>query len=77
MLGLLAVKNTRNTTQIKFEIKVEMLAVGHCFEELNPAKKETPHSFEGQQLENKLLYRFVIYMSFLEKCLSYNLTLSL
>ena len=42
-----------------------------------PAKNETPHSFKGQQLENKLLYRFVIYMGFLEKYLSYNLTLSL
>ena len=45
--------------------------------ELNPSKKETPHSFKGQQLENKSLYRFVISMSFLEKFLSYNLTLSL
>ena len=44
---------------------------------INPAKKETPHSFKGQQLENKSLYRFVIYMGFLEKYLSYNLTLSL
>ena len=45
--------------------------------DINPAKKETPHSFKGQQLENKSLYRFVIYMGFLEKYLSYNLTLSL
>ena len=45
--------------------------------EINPAKKETPHSFKGQQLENKSVYRFVIYMGFLEKYLSYNLTLSL
>ena len=44
---------------------------------LNPAKKETPHTFKGQQLENKSLYRFIIYMRFLEKFLSYNLTLSL
>ena len=44
----------------------------HC--NINPAKKETPHSFKGQQLENKSLYRFVIYMVFLEKYLSYNLT---
>ena len=47
------------------------------YELTNPAKKETPHSFKGQQLENKSLYRFVIYMVFLEKYLSYNLTLSL
>ena len=44
---------------------------------INPANKETPHSFKAQQLENKSLYRFVIYMGFLEKYLSYNLTLSL
>ena len=44
---------------------------------INPAKKETPHSFKGQQLEHKSLYRFVIYMSILEKFPSYNLTLSL
>ena len=31
---------------------------------INRSKKETPHSFKGQQLENKSLYRFVIYMSF-------------
>ena len=37
---------------------------------INPANKETPHSFKGQQLENKLLYRFVIYMGFLEKYLA-------
>ena len=30
--------------------------------QVNPAKKETPHSFKGQQLETKLLYRFVIYI---------------
>ena len=42
-----------------------------------PLKKKPPHSFKGQQLENKSLYRFVISMSFLEKFLSYNLTLSL
>ena len=30
--------------------------------EINPAKKETPHSFKGHQLENKLLYRLVIYI---------------
>ena len=29
-----------------------------------PRKKTTPHSFKGQQLENKSLYRFVIYMYF-------------
>ena len=29
---------------------------------LNPAKKETPHSFKGHQLENKLLYRLLIYI---------------
>ena len=29
---------------------------------LNPATKETPHSFKGHQLENKLLY-IVIYMA--------------
>ena len=29
---------------------------------INTAKKETPHSFKGQQLEDKLVYRFVIYM---------------
>ena len=29
---------------------------------LNPAKKETPHSFKGHQLGNKLLYRLVIYI---------------
>ena len=44
---------------------------------INPANKETPHSFKGQQLQNKSLCRFVIYISFLEKFLSYNLTLSL
>ena len=45
---------------------------------INPAKKETPHSFfKGQQLENKSLYRFVFQMSFLKKSLSYKLTLSL
>ena len=44
---------------------------------LNPAKKETLHSFKGQQLENKSLYCFVIYMSIFEKFPSYNLTLSL
>ena len=38
---------------------------------INPAKKETPHSFKGQQLENKLLYRFVMYGFFRE--ISYNL----
>ena len=27
-----------------------------------PSKTETPHSFKGQQLENKSLYRFVIYV---------------
>ena len=36
----------------------------HLREFINPAKKETPHSFKGQQLENKLLYRFVIYIGF-------------
>ena len=41
------------------------------------SNKETPHSFKGQQLENKSLYRFVIYMSFLEKFLSFNLTSNL
>ena len=30
--------------------------------ELNPAKKETPHSFKSQQLENKLLYPFSNYI---------------
>ena len=44
--------------------------------ELNRSKKETPHSFKGQQLEYKSLYRFVIYMCILETFLSYNLTLS-
>ena len=34
-------------------------------EKANPLKKETTHSCKGQQLENKLLYLFVIYMSFL------------
>ena len=29
---------------------------------INTSKKETPHSFKGQQLKNKLLYRFVIYV---------------
>ena len=29
---------------------------------INPAKKETPHLFKGQQLENELVYRFVIYI---------------
>ena len=44
---------------------------------LNPSRKQTPHSFKGTQLENKSLYRFVIFMIFLDKILSYNLTLSL
>ena len=29
---------------------------------LNTSKKETSHSFKGQQLENKSLYRLVIYI---------------
>ena len=29
---------------------------------INPANKETLHSFKGQQLENESLYRFVIYI---------------
>ena len=33
---------------------------GHTLVELNPTKKETPHSFKGQQLENKLFYLAVI-----------------
>ena len=42
-----------------------------------PLKKTTPHSFKGQQLQHKQLYRFVIQMSCLDKFLSFNLTLSL
>ena len=37
----------------------------------NAPKKETPHSFKGQQLEIKSLYRFNLH---LEKNLSFNLT---
>ena len=45
--------------------------------DINPANKETAHYYKGQQLENKLLHLFVIYMNFLDESLSYNLTLSL
>ena len=34
----------------------------HTSNVCKPAKEETPHSFKGQQLENKSLYRFVIYI---------------
>ena len=44
---------------------------------LNPAKKETPHSFKGQLLDKKLLYRFVNYIGLLGKILSFNLTSNL
>ena len=44
-----------------------MITLG-CF--INPAKKETPHLFKGQQLENKLLYRFVIYIGLWVKFLA-------
>ena len=37
---------------------------------LNPANKETAHSFKGQQLETILLYRYVIYIGLLEKFLA-------
>ena len=33
--------------------------------EINTAKKETLHSFKGQQLENKLFHLVVIYIGFL------------
>ena len=42
----------------------------HDTTHINPAKKETPHSFKGQQLENKLLYRFVIYIGLRVKFLA-------
>ena len=59
----------------KFISKV-LVHASNLVSNLKPSNKETPHSIKGQQLENKLLYRFVTYMSFLEKSLSYNLTLS-
>ena len=45
------------------------------FLKINLSKKETPHSFKRQQLENKSL--FCNLHEFLETFLSYNLTLSL
>ena len=41
-----------------------------CSDIINPAKKETPHSFKGQQLENKLLYHLVIYIGLWVKFLA-------
>ena len=39
------------------------LSVNHIMK-IDTSKKETPHSFKGQQLKNKSLYRFVIYKGF-------------
>ena len=41
-----------------------------CVLSINPTKKETPHSFKGQQLDNELLYRLVIYIGLLVKFLA-------
>ena len=37
---------------------------------INPAKREILHSFKGQQLENKSLYCFVIYIGLWKKILA-------
>ena len=42
--------------------KVKTESGFHSYGKVNPANKETLHSFKGQQLENKSLYRFVIYI---------------
>ena len=50
---------------IREALKQNGVAIGLTWSlELNPANKETPHSFKGQQLENELVYRFVIYKGF-------------
>ena len=78
--GFPASPSRSEKTKVKFRINLKDIAINFsalCLWNINPAKKETPHSFKGQRLENKLLYPFVIYMGFLEKYRSYNLTLDL
>ena len=43
--------------------KVKSKIIEDLFIWINPAKKETPHSFKGQQLENKWFYLVVIYIA--------------
>ena len=66
-IGMLDFIFSRLFTQWLAQILVVLLYSNHFVCKIhamnfNPAKKETPHSFKGQQLENKSLYRFVIYI---------------
>ena len=41
-----------------------------CIMYINTSKKETLHSFKGQQLQNKSLYHFIIYIGLCKKILA-------
>ena len=61
----MVVNKTETETETElYDVCAYCRARRHMSHHVNPAKKEAPHSFKDQQLENKLLYRFVIYMGF-------------
>ena len=52
---------TNSAKSVLLLIDLEISTNNVCIIHVNPVKKETPHSFKGQQLENKSLNRFEIY----------------